>query len=298
MEIIMSNYILSGCSVADLSIEDFEKRNINCIYYHYTLGGTEYIDDMGKSLSHKEFYRRMLAGEDTKTWQINSMQFCDEFRPILEKGLDIVHVTLSSGLSGVYNSAVMAAEMLKEEFPERNIYIVDSLGASTGYGVILEKMAELRDNGMSAKDLADWAKENVLRLHYEFTSTDLTFYIKGGRISKTSGMVGTLLGICPLMDMDNVGKLVPRKKVRTKKKVINEIVSLMEQRADNGLMYNDQCFICHSDDIEDAEYMKKLVLDKFVNVKEIPIYSIGTVIGSHSGPGTLALFYWGEKRVD
>ena len=295
----MGDYILSGCSTADLTTEQFNERNIKCLNYHFSIDGVEYIDDMGKTLPYSEFYQMMRDGADTKTWQVNSSEFCDYFRPFLESGNDIVHVTLSSGLSGVYNSALLAASELSEEYPDRKIYIVDSLGASSGYGLLLDKMADLRDEGMPAEDLYNWANENRLNMRYEFFSTDLTFYIKGGRISKTSGMVGTLLGICPLLDMNYEGKLVPRKKVRTKKKVISEIVSLMQQRAVNGLEYNDKCYICHSDCIDDANILKNLIKEKFKNIKgDINIYSIGTTIGSHSGPGTIAVFYWGAKRVD
>lgn len=295
----MENYVLSGCSTADLTMEDFKTRNISCLNYHFSINDVEYIDDMGETLPFSKFYQMMRDGAETKTWQINSSEFCEYFRPFLEAGKNIMHVTLSSGLSGVYNSALLAAEELSKEFPDRKIYIVDSLGASSGYGLLLIKMAELRDKGMSAADLYNWAVENRLKVRHEFFSTDLTFYIKGGRISKTSGMVGTLLGICPLLDMNNIGKLVPRKKVRTKKKVMSEIVSLMEQRAVGGTDYSDKCFICHSDCLEDAEVVKALLKDKFKNIDgDINIYNIGTTIGSHSGPGTLAIFYFGSEREE
>lgn len=295
----MGNYILSGCSTVDLTMEHLESKNIKCIFNRYSIDGVEYDDDFGQSLSYSDFYKAMRDGADTKTWQINSAEFSDYFRPFLEKNLDIVHVTLSSGLSGLYNSAVFAAEELAQEYPDRKIYIVDSLGASSGYGMILDKMADLRDSGMSAEDLCKWAVENRLKMRHEFFSTDLTFYIKGGRVSKTSGMVGTLLGICPLLDVDVSGKLVPRKKVRTKKKVISEIVNLMEERAQDGLDYSDKCYICHSDCLEDAETVKALIKERFPKLKEdINIYSIGTTIGSHTGPGTMAIFYWGSERID
>lgn len=294
----MENYILSGCSVADLTLEHFKKRNIECLFYHFSVDDKEYVDDFGKSLPFDKFYEALKNGAVTKTWQVNSTEFHDYFKQFLEKGLDVVHVTLSSGLSGAYNSALMAAKELENEYPNNKVYVVDSLGASSGYGMILDKMADLRDEGMSAKDLYEWVVEHRLNMHYWFFSTDLKFYIKGGRISKTSGMVGTLLGICPLLNMNAEGKLVPIQKIRTKRKVISEIVKRMEMHADNGLDYSEKCWICHSNCMEDALYLKSLVLEKFKNIKgEIEIFNIGTTIGSHSGPGTVAVFFWGDKRT-
>ena len=294
----MADFVISGSSTADLTAEHFEKRDIKYICYKYLLDGKEYIDDFGKSLSFKDFYQALRDGVEAKTWQINSSTICDYFRPFLQDGKDVIHLTLSSGLTGGYNSVVLAAEQLKEEFPERTVYVLDSLGASSGYGMILEKMADLRDEGKTPQEICDWVNEHRLNMHYEFFSTDLTFYIKGGRISKASGMVGTLLGICPLMDMNSEGKLIPRQKIRTKKKVIKKIVERMEDQADDGLEYSGKCYICHSDCYDDALYLKSLIEEKFKNIDgEIEIFDIGTVIGSHSGPGTAAAFFWGKTRT-
>lgn len=161
----------------------------------------------------------------------------------------------------------------------------------------MDKLADLRDSGMDIDALRDWAEENKLRVNHWFFSTDLTFYIKGGRISKASGFVGTLLGICPLLNVDADGRLVPRYKIRSKKRVIKEIVAKMEQYADQGLDYDDKCYISMSACREDAEAVARLVEERFPKLKEkILINNIGTTIGSHSGPGTVALFYWGRDR--
>lgn len=294
----MSDYILSACSTADLTAEHFASREINYIPCHFSLDGKDYIDDLGQSISFNDFYKAMSNGSETKTWQVNYDEFIEYFTPFLEDGKDIFHVTLSSGLSGVFNSALLAKQELSEKYPDRKIYIVDSLGASSGYGMLLDYLADLRDEGKSADELYDWISQNKLKLHHWFFSTDLTFYIKGGRISKTAGMVGTILGICPLLDMNIEGKLIPREKIRTKRKVIGELVKMMELHAENNLDYSGKCYISHSNCIEDAEAIADLVRSKFKNLKEdIKIFDIGTTIGSHSGPGTAALFFLGDMRI-
>ena len=294
----MANYILSGCSTADLTHEHFKRRNIHYLCFHYSLDDVEYLDDLGQTMPFDEFYKRLSDGAEPKTWQLNASEYVEFFTPFLEEGNDIVHLTISSGLSGTYNSALLAKAELEKKFPDRSIYIIDSLGASSGYGLFLDTLADMRDAGKSAQELYDWATENRLKMHHWFFSTDLTFYIKGGRVSKTAGVVGTILGICPLLNMNTEGKLIPRQKIRSKRKVINEIVAKMEQHAQDGLNYSGKCYISHSACLEDAMEIKKLVKERFKNLTgDIEIYSIGTTIGSHSGPGTCALFFWGDERV-
>ena len=209
-----------------------------------------------------------------------------------------MHITLSSGISGVINSANLAKEHMEAKFPERKIYVVDSLGASSGYGLLMDKLADLRDEGMSAADLAAWAMEHRLELHHWFFSTDLTFYIKGGRVTKTAGFFGQLLGICPLLNMDDAGRLIPREKVRSKRKVIKRIVEMMEAHAQGGLDYDGKCYISMSACMEDAKAVAELVEQTFPKLNgKVLINNIGTTIGSHTGPGTVALFFWGDKRT-
>ncbi len=182
----MSDYIISCCSTADLEKEHFTKRDIRYICFHFELDGVPYRDDLGESIPFDEFYRRMKDGADTKTSQINVKEFEEYFEPFLKEGKDILHVTLSSGISGVHNSALLAAKELMEQYPEREIRVIDSLAASSGYGLLMDKLADLRDEGMSLEEAARWLEENKRRLHHWFFSTDLTFFIKGGRISKTA----------------------------------------------------------------------------------------------------------------
>ncbi|MCM1216954.1 MAG: DegV family protein [Lachnospiraceae bacterium] len=293
----MSEYVLSCCSTADLSKEHFNRRDIRYVCFHCTLGGTEYPDDLGESLPPAELYRRMVAGEEARTSQVSAGDYEAFFEESLKAGKDILHVTLSTGISGTYNSACVAKDELLERYPERKIYIVDSLGASSGYGLIMETLADRRDEGMSIDELYHWTEENKLNLHHWFFSTDLTFYIRGGRISKTAGFIGSVMGICPLLNMDNEGRLIPREKVRTKRKVISRIVEKMEQHAQGGLDYSGKCYLSHSECLEDAKAVAALVEDRFQKLDgKVEIFPIGATIGSHTGPGTIALFFWGDER--
>ncbi len=296
---IMADYILSCCSTADLSEEHFTARDIHYICFHYFLDGKAYDDDLGKSLSFDAFYKAMENGAETKTSQINADEFIEYFAPFLEQGLDILHVTLSTGISGVYNSAVIAQKELQEKYPDRKIYIADSLGASSGYGLLMDRLADLRDEGMDIDALYQWAQDHRLELHHWFFSTDLTFYVKGGRISKAAGWFGTMLKICPLLNMDNRGRLIPRHKIRGKSSVIQGIVKKMEEHARGGLGYNGKCFISNSACINDAKAVAQLIEKRFPLLDgPVQIYSVGTTIGSHTGPGTVALFFWGDQRMD
>ena len=293
----MEDYILSCCSTADLTKEHFDDRNIRYICFHYELDGKEYPDDLGQSIPFDKFYKAMEDGATTKTSQINSDEFEEYFEKMLIEGKDVVHVSLSSGISGVVNSAMIAKENLKEKYPDRNIYVVDSLGASSGYGLFMDKLADFRDEGMSAAELYEWAQNNMLKLHHWFFSTDLKYYVRGGRISKAAGFFGGALNICPLLNMDSEGRLIPRTKVRTKKKVIQAIVDRMEEDACDGLDYSGKCYISYAACLDDAKEVARLVEERFPKLSgKVELYSIGTTIGSHTGPGTVALFFWGKER--
>ncbi len=295
----MNKYILSCCSTADLPADHFAKRGISYVCFHYELDGQEYLDDLGKTMPFEHFYQAMADGAETKTSQVNVAEFTEYFEPFLKAGKDILHLSLSSGISGVMNSAMAAGEALAEKYPDRTIYIVDSLAASSGYGLLMEKLADLRDEGMSIKDLYQWTLDNRLRLNHWFFSTDLTFYIKGGRISKTSGMVGSMLNICPLLNVDHMGRLIPRYKIRTKRKVIHAIVDKMEECIEEGRDYSGKCYISQSACYADARIVADLIEERFPHLDgRVMITSIGTTIGAHTGPGTVAVFFWGKERVD
>lgn len=293
----MGDYIISCCSTADLSKEHFENRDIHYICFHYMLDGTSYMDDLGISIPFEDFYRKMSEGAETKTSQVSVGEYTEYFRPFLEKGSDIFHVTLSSGISGTYNSACLASNMLKEEFSDRKIYVIDSLSASSGYGLLMDAVADKRDEGLTIDELKTWVLDNQLRLQHWFFSTDLSFYIKGGRISKTAGAIGSLLNICPLLNVSRTGTLEVQGKIRTKKKVIKAIVDKMEGNAKDGTDYNGKCYISQSACYEDAKAVANLIEERFPRLSgKVRIYNIGTTIGSHTGPGTVALFFWGKER--
>ena len=295
----MADYIISCCSTADLSREHFEAIDVHYVCFHYILDGKDYPDDLGQSVPFEDFYRMMKEGSDTKTSQVSIQEYLDFFTPFLEQGKNIVHVTLSSGISATINSARNAANIAMERFPERKIYVIDSLGASSGYGLLMDTAAKKRDEDLSAAELAAWIEKNRLRLHHWFFSTDLSFFVKGGRISKTAAVFGGLLEICPLMNMDDLGRLIPRFKVRTKKRVIRQIVDKMQEFADGGLDYSGKCYISMSACPADARAVADLVEARFPKLNgKVEINSIGTTIGSHTGPGTVALFFWGSERVD
>ena len=293
----MNKYILSCCSTADLSKEHFQRRDIKYVCFHYAIDGEEYLDDLGESISPDEFYDRMKNGAETRTSQVNISEYVEFFSKYLDQGLDIVHVSLSSGLSGTINSARNAALIVRERYPDRRIEILDSLCASSGYGLLMDAAADRRDAGLSMDELVQWIEENELNVNHWFFSTDLTSYVKGGRISKTAAVFGGILEICPLLNMDEQGRLTPRSKVRTKKKVIREIAEKMFALADNDTDYSGKCYISHSACREDAEAVAELVEQHFPKLDgKVEIYPVGTTIGSHTGPGTVALFFWGDGR--
>ncbi len=294
----MSKYVISCCSTADLSKEQMEARGLHYICFHYELNGKEYADDLGQSMPFDLFYKEMAEeGATTKTSQVNAEEYEEYFESFLKEGYDVLHLTLSSGISGSINSANIAREELMERYPDRKLYVLDSLGASSGYGLLMDKLCDLRDEGKSIDEVYEWAKENRLKLQHWFFSTDLTFYIRGGRISKTAGTIGNILNICPLLNVDGEGKLIPREKIRGKRRVIQQIVKKMEEHAQNGTEYNGKCYISESACTEDAEAVAKLVEERFPKLNgRVEINSIGTTIGSHTGPGTVALFFWGDER--
>ncbi len=295
----MADYVLSCCSTADLSDEYFKKRNIPYVCFHFELGGIDYLDDCGKSVTPEEMFKRMDAGEDTKTSQVSVGEYSAHFEQFLKEGKDVLHLTLSTGISGTYNAACIAANELKEKYPDRKLYIVDSLAASSGFGLLVDKLADMRDAGVGIDELHAWAEDNKLRLHHWFFSTDLTYYIRGGRVSKVAGFFGTALNICPLLNVDFQGRLIPREKIHGKKKVIKRIVEKMEEFAEDGKDYSGKCFISHSACMDDAREVADLVEANFPKLSgKVEIFPIGATIGSHTGPGTVALFFWGKKRED
>ena len=294
----MENFVLSCCSTADLSKEHFERRDISYICFHFTLNGVVYEDDLGQTIPFDKFYQALSEGGEASTSQINISEYLAYFSGFLEQGKDILHVSLSSGISGSFSAARSAASIARERYPGRRIYLVDSYGASSGYGLLVDKMADLRDGGMDIDSLYQWVLDHRFEMHYWFFSTDLSFYVKGGRISKAAGLFGGMLGICPLLHMDGAGKLVPVAKIRSKKRVIHEIVDRMEEYASGSTDNSGKCYMSHSACYEDARKVADLVEERFKKMDgTVLINNVGTTIGSHTGPGTVALFFWGSSRA-
>ena len=295
----MSDYILSCCSTVDLTAGYMKSRSIPFAKYHYEINGASHLDDMGVATSMEKFYKAMEEGAMTRTTQINVNEFLEYFESYLRTGKDIIHVTLSSGITGSYNSAHLAAEELLIKYPDRKIYIVDSLAASSGYGLLIDKMADLRDEGMSIDELYAWVYEHRLEVNHWFFTSDLTYLVRGGRVSRTAGFVGNVLNICPLLNVNDKGELIPRMKVRPKKKVILEAFNKMKLLAADGEDYSGKCFISHAAAYEDAKALATFIENTFKKLDGgVQIFDIGTTIGAHTGPGTVALFFWGMKRDD
>lgn len=293
----MSEYKITCCSTADMPASYFEERKIPYVCFQYRMDGVEYPDDLGKTMPFAEFYDRISKGAEPTTAQVNAQQYMDFFEPILKEGKDILHFTLSGGISGSVNSANIAKTQMEEKYPERKIIVIDSLAASSGFGMLVDAALDKQEEGLSLEENAAWAEENKNKLHHWFFSTDLTSFIRGGRISKVSGFVGQALNICPLMNVNSEGKLIPRNKYRGKKQVIREMVKRMEQHAQGGLSYSGKCFMSCSACEEDARKVADMLEEKFPNLNgKVRINSIGTVIGAHTGPGTVALFFWGDER--
>ena len=295
----MADYVLSCCSPIDLSPEWVERRNVACVFFNYELDGVPCKDDFGQTHAPAELYRLMLGGADAKTSQVSVGQYIAHWSPYLEAGKDILHVTLSSGISGTYGSACLAAEAIADLFPERRVVVVDSLAACGGYGLFMDKLCDLRDEGMGLDELAAWAEEHRLELQHWFFSTDLTFFIRGGRISRTAGLLGGILQICPVMTVCADGSLAVREKVRTKPRATKRVVEIMKQLAQGGTDYSGKVFINNSECLVDAEVVGDAIMAAFPNIDGDIVYSpMGATIGCHTGPGTVALFFWGEPRTE
>lgn len=293
----MHPYVLTCCSTADLPKAYFDRRNIPFAPFHFHFGDAEYPDDLGQSMPFETFYARIAAGEMPTTSLVNTEEFVAFFEPFLKDGKDILHLSFSSGLSGTYGSAVLARAELLKRYPKREIRLVDTLGASSGYGLLVDAVADKRDAGATLDEAHAFAEESKLTVHHWFFSGDLTHYKRGGRISAASFVVGSVLGIVPLMNMDELGHLTPRYKIIGKKRVIHEIVQKMVQHAQGGLAYSGKCFLSHSACLADAQAVADLVEATFPNLNgKVMINSVGTVIGAHTGPGTVALFFFGDKR--
>ncbi|WP_282929851.1 DegV family protein [Anaerococcus sp. Marseille-Q7828] len=294
----MTDYVLSSESTIDLDPSFVDELDISIINANYELNGQVYLDDFGQSLDMKVFYDNMRNGASPSTSRINTNTYVEYFKPILKNGKDIIHLCLSSGMSSQFDSLVQAFELLKEEFPERKMYAVDSVMASAGFGMLTSKLAQLKKEGMDIESLYKWAEDNKRHVINYTSNENLEYVARGGRISKTAATLGGLLHISPLIEVDDTGHMIVTSKIRTRKKLLKTIVDKMAANANDGLDYNDQIYISHADNIEIVDELIELIKDKFKKLdQEIKVSNIGPTIGSHIGPGTLAVFYWGKERM-
>lgn len=290
----MGTYRIVTDSTTDLTPELIQELDVQVIPLCYMMGGKTYHNiPGGGEMTDKEFYAKLRAGSMSTTTQVNSEEFLHVFTPLLEAGQDVLYIAFSSGLSGTYQSAVLAREELKQRFPDRRLEVFDSLCASMGEGLLVYHAAKLRQAGKSLDEVLAWLKENVLNLCHWFTVDDLNHLKRGGRVSTATALVGTMLGIKPVLHVDDEGHLIPVSKVRGRKQSLDALVRRMEDTVlDPG---NQMVFISHGDCLEDAQYVERQIQEK-LGVQQVKLGFIGPVIGAHSGPGTVALFFLGKER--
>lgn len=289
----MRDFVITVNSTVDLPRKWLEERHVPVFPLKYTIDGETYTDMYG--LSAKEFFNKLREGHMSVTSQINPEEAVQMMEPYVKEGKDILHLGFSSGLSGTLNSMRLAGQELSEKYPEAKIIIIDTLCACLGEGLLLYKTLQLKEQGKTIDEIAAWAEENKLHVCHDVTVDDLNHLHRGGRISKTTAVLGTLVQIKPIIHMDNEGKLQVIGKERGRKKSLNRIVDMAVEQSKGW--DNDIIMITHGDCIEDAEYVAKLVREK-MGIDNILINNIGTVIGSHTGPGVVAVFCMGNKRAN
>ena len=286
----MNELVIVTDRTTDLPKSYYEEKGIPVVSLSYILDGVTYQDMNG--LSGKEFFDKIRAGSMPTTSQINPEQAKEALEPIVKEGKDILYIGFTSGLSGSYNSVRMAAEELSEEYPEQKIIAIDSLCASMGEGLLLYKAVELKEQGKSLEEIAAWVEDNKLHICHDVTIDDLYHLHRGGRVSKASAVVGSIIKIKPMIHVNEEGKLIVIGKERGRKKAMTALVDRMEKK--QGDFKNDVVMIVHGDVEEDAEFLKKEIESRF-GTKNIIINGIGSVIGSHTGPGVISIFYMGDR---
>ena len=287
----MRDYVITVNSTVDLPKEWLEERHVPVVPLKYTIDGETYTDMEG--LSAKEFFAKLREGKMSVTSQVNPEEAAELLEPYVKDGKDVLHLGFSSGLSGTLNSMRIAGQMLEEKYPEAKVIVIDTLCACLGEGLLLYKALQQKAMGKTIDETAQWVEENKLHICHDVTVDDLNHLHRGGRVSKTTAVLGTLVQIKPIIHMDDNGKLQVIGKERGRKKSLNKIVDMAVEQSKGW--DNDIIMITHGDCIEDAEYVAKLVREK-MGIDNILINNIGTVIGSHTGPGVVAVFCMGNKR--
>lgn len=293
-----NNFVLSCESTVDLPFSYISGRNIEVLFYTYSVDGVEYDDDMGRDPEALDrFYSFMSAGKFPATSQINIYKYTEYFESLLRLySGDILHIAMGSGMSPSVSNAVEAAAVLEKKHPGRRIKVIDSLCSCGGYGMLVDLAADMRDNGGSFEEITEWLEDNKACVHHQFFSTDLKYFKRSGRVSGTAATVATILGICPIMHLNSTGHIIAYDKVRGKKKAIKTTVETMLSDVPEGRDYAGKCVICHSNCIEEAKETEKLIKETFPKLNTVMISNIGTIIAAHSGPGTVAVFFFGKPR--
>lgn len=291
-------YKLTCCTTVDLPKEYISEEGIVALPFHFFVNGKEYLDDFYSSITPKEYFD-LVAKENVTTSQVSPEQYEKTWSKILDEGSDIIHITLSTGISGTYNSACIAKKNLLEKYVGRKIEIIDSKCASTGYGLLYYLANEKMKSGANFEEMVSFINNEIQHIEHLFYSTDLSMYVKGGRLSKAEGMIGSILNICPFLKTDVDGKLKLIGKARGVKKAREQIIELMKQNIVGSTNYNGHIFICHSDYEIEANEMLNLIKENFSNAifSKYTVCNVGTTIGAHTGRGTVAIFYECEKRL-
>ena len=289
----MRDYVITTDNNSDLPESYYTEHGVGCTYLSYTMDGQHYSHE--NFLPVKEFYDRMRKGSMPTTAQVNPEDARALIEPYLKAEKDVLHIAFSSGLSGSYNSARIAGEELQEEYPDRKIVVIDSLAASLGQGLLVYLAQKKKEEGKTMDEVAQWVMEHRLNMVHTFNVDDLNHLYRGGRVSKTTAVVGGVLNIKPVLHVDDEGKLIPVGKVRGRKKSLLALVDMMEEKLGNYKNSCDTIFISHGDCEQDAQFVVDKIKEKYP-IKTVLMNHVGATIGAHSGPGTVALFFVGENR--
>ena len=292
---MMAEFIISTDATCDLPEDFITASNLAVIPMRFTINNEEYISKGERELSAKEFYQLVRQGAMPKTALISPEECEQHFEKYLSQGVDVLHIAFSSALSGSCNSAKIAAEQMSEKYPNQKIIVIDSLCASLGEGLYVYYAVQYKNSSMSIEETAKKLESIKQNLCHYFTVDDLHHLHRGGRVSKTTAVLGSVLGIKPILHVDEEGRLIPIGKVRGRKQSLNQLVEKMKAKS-SGLE-NSIFFVSHGDCEEDAKYVSELV-KKECGIKKYMIHDIGPVIGAHSGPGTVALFFLGQSRTE
>ena len=287
------NTIIVTDSNCDLPEEYLIKNNIPVIPFHFNLNGEDYEDNFWKTISYKEFYDELRKGGMSTTSQISPYTYEEYFRKYVNEGCSIIYIAFSSALSESYNHSLLARENVLQEFPSADITVIDSKVASVGQGILVQKAVDMLSDGKISKEIIIWLESNKMKVNHWFTVDSLDYLRRGGRLSATSAVIGTMMNVKPVLIVDKDGKLSPVKKVRGRKKAISELFNELKNTATN--INEETVYISHADCLEDAQYLQDLINNE-LTVKEVVINNLGPIIGTHTGPGLLCLAFMGQER--